>query len=580
MAQRPPVRYLFGDSSESDLEFDYLAFLREVIDCAVVMAECEVTLAATVEGRRSRELETASVVAAVEELGKRVSQLVGPTGDPPAATPVGRCAAAITAAIRDAVDRESTQARAALAVECEEMDRQDQRQRVRAKDVLEKLLRAHDLPGADRALEVAWSTSGVKATMRQRTGFGVEAVVALDVPASSMFGLDLRVERIVDGVEIHAHETAGWLKKSDKVVAHKLGRYQVTGVLVGGDATTVRLRAAPEASAGGFAVTSQRNGELRVEPTGGVPSREIAVDERDVARLRLVAERLETAVRGLAENRTGLVSLEIDGVPIAQYEHPRMFAERLIAAVAPTVQKIARRSRSPGELVLRRLLGDNRREEIFISTAELRKRLDGLPSHAREVFAPLQLDGEPARSAPDEPRPPARQTVEVKPAPASAPAPAERTVTPADRRFDTEPETRPDARHPASRAVPPPAPMPTAMAIPELRGGPGRLGPPVPAAEAWRASRPTPPRGEPPVVDMPMFEDRSPPFATPRADPTLPGVPRPLAASETKPPTASPRAADKPPEAAAEAGRKRSDDSLGDAIDRLLDDSDDTPLPR
>jgi hypothetical protein len=576
------VRYLFGDSSESDLEFDYLAFLREVVDCAVVMAECEVTLAATVEGRRSRELETASVVAAVEELGKRVSQHVGPTGNAPATTPVGRCAAAITAAIRDAVDRESSQARAALAVECEEMDRQDQRQRVRAKDVLEKLLRAHDLPGADRTLEVAWSPSGVKATMRQRTGFGVEAVVALDVPASSLFGLDLRVERIVEGVEIHAHETAGWLKKSDKVVAHKLGRYQVSGVLVGGDATTVRLRAAPEASAGGFVVTSHRGGDLRVEPTGAGPSREIAVDERDVARLRLLAERLETAVRGLADNRTGLVSLEIDGVPIAQYEHPRVFAERLITAVAPTVQNIAQRSRSPGELVLRRLLGDNRREEIFISTAELRKRLDGLPSHAREVFAPLQLDGEPARSAPDEPRPAARPTAEVKPASAAAPAPApaERTVTPADRRFDTEPETRPDARNLASRAVPPPAPMPMAMAIPELRGGPGRLGPPVPAAEARRASRPTPPRGEPPVVDMPMFEDRSPPFATPRADPTLPGVPRPLPASETKPPTAAPRAADKPPEAAAETGRKRSDDSLGDAIDRLLDDSDDTPLPR
>src|SRR5882672_2498715 len=189
MGSEAPVRYLFGDSTESDLEFDYLAFLREVIDSAVVMVECEVTLGVTVEDRRTRELETASVVAAVEDLGKRATQVVGPmTSDQPS-TPVGRCAAAIAAAIQGAVEREAAQARAALAAECEEMDRQDQRQRGRAKTVLEKLLRTHDLPGADKTLEVVWTASGVKATMRQRTGFGVEAVVSLEIPASSVLGI-------------------------------------------------------------------------------------------------------------------------------------------------------------------------------------------------------------------------------------------------------------------------------------------------------------------------------------------------------------------------------------------------------
>src|SRR5262252_7056425 len=92
------LRYLFGDSTESELEFDYLAFLREVIDCAVVMAECEVTLGVTVEDRRARELETAAVIAAVEELGKRATQVVSPPAGDPATTPVGRCAAAIATA--------------------------------------------------------------------------------------------------------------------------------------------------------------------------------------------------------------------------------------------------------------------------------------------------------------------------------------------------------------------------------------------------------------------------------------------------------------------------------------------------
>lgn len=569
------MRYLFGDSTESELEFDYLAFLREVIDCAVVMAECEVTLAVTVEDRRARELETAAVVAAVEDLGRRAAQVVGPPASDQASTPVGRCAAAIAAAIREAVDKESMQARAALAAECEEMDRQDQRQRGRARNVLEKLLRAHDLPGAEKTLEVVWSASGTRATLRERTGFGVEAVILLEIPPSSVLGIDLRVDKLAEGVEIQTHETAGWLKKSDKVVPHKLGRYQVANVLVGNDATIVRLRGGLEANAMGFVITSRRTGDLSVEPSGGGAGREVAIDERSRAGLRLLVERLEAAVRALADNRGGLLAVEIDGIPIAEHGHPRVFAERLIAAVAPTVQQIAQRSRSPGELVLRRPLGDNRREEIFISTADLWKRLDGLPLHARELFAPLQLGGAQAKLPVDEPRPPARPA-EVKPAPAPAPAPAaaaaapERTMSPIDRRFDTEPETRPEARVP--RTVPPPAP------IPEGRSGSGRLtpltSPPTAAADGKRTSA-RPPREEPLDVDVPMFDDESPPFS--RTDATARAGAKPHPAVEARAASAA-RGVDAPIEIVGTT-RRRSGDSLADALDHALDDGDDT-LPK
>jgi hypothetical protein len=557
MSPEVPLRYLFGDSTESNLEFDYLAFAREVIDCAVVMAECEVTLGVTVENRHSRELETATMITAVEELGKRVSQLVGPMASERASTPIGRCAAAIAAAIREAVDRESTQVRAALAVECDEMDKQDQRQRERAKDVLDRLLRTHDLPGADKEFEVSWTATGVRATMRQRTGFGIEAVLLLDIPANSIFGIDLRVDRIAENVEVHAHETAGWLKKSDKVVAHKLGRYQVANVVVDGDATTVRLRATPEGNATGFVITSRRNGDLSIEPTGGAPGREVTIDDRARPGLRLLAERIETAVRALTETRTGLLSVEIDGKPLAQHAHPQVLAERLIAAIAPTVQKIAQHSRSPGELVLRRLIGENRREEIFVSTAELLKRLDGLPSQAREVFAPLQLGGQPAKSSLDEPKQPARPVVEFRPAPiltptpaaAPVPAPAERTAPVADG------EPRPPTRSVASRTTPPP------VLMPDARSGPNRLSGQIPSVEARRAHSPTGSRIEVPPADPSVFDDRDPSGSAARAD-------APATAAKPQP--------------APELGRKRIDDvAFSDAMERALDDEDgDVPSPK
>lgn len=540
--------YLFGDSTESNLDFDFLAFLREVIDATVVLADCEVLLAVTVERRRTRQLDADALIAAVDEFGKHATQLVGPVAKDQTGTPVGRCAATIATAIREAVEREASQVRGALATERDEMDREDQRLQTRAKDALERMLRTHDLPGADKELRVVWTGSGMKATMRQRTSFGIEAVLALDIPASSVLAPDLRVDRIAEGVEVHAFEAGGWLKKSDKLVSHKLGRYQVASITIGSQ-VTVQLRAAADAGGAGFAVTAHGNGELTLEPTGGVPGREVAIDDRNRPAMRLLVERLEAAARSLGENRAGLVSIEIDGKALAEHGHPRVLAERLMVAIAPTVQNIAKHSRSPGELVLRRLLGDNRREEIFVPVAELLRRFDGLPATARAVFAPLQLDGEapPLQEHKHLPTPPAEARI-------SAPPPS-------------PPPSPPSPQSPSSSMADPRSasgrPSPPAMNYDRQR-------PVVPQPEAKRAGRPSAP---PPTFDV--ENDESPFLSSPKIPPApvvearSPFVPTRLAAvivDESIGSTTEPTA------------RKRLDDAaVSKSIEVALDEDDEMP---
>ena len=428
------MSYLYGDSSEANLDFNYLAFLREAIDCAATLLECETAIATANVHKRARESEAANLIAAVDDLGRRTTELVAPVAKEQAATPVGRCAAALVTAIREAVEREAAVVKSGLASDRAEIDADDLRIRTRARDVLEKLLRAHDLPDAESELDIVWSGTAVTATMRQRTKFGVEAVLALEVPGGSLFAPDLRVERVVEGVELHAHEQGGWLKKSDKLVALKLGRYHVVGLTVADD-VRVRLRASNDASAATLVVTAHRSGEVTALPGGGAGhERELVVEDRDKQGLRLLAARLEAAAEALGEKRTGLVLVEIDGVSITDHDHPRVLAERLVQAMAPTVKQIARHSRSPGELVLRRLLGDNRREEIFVTTGDLMKRIAALPPEARAVFGPLELivpaADVPTFSAPE----PVRRRNPTAPLPPATRAPS---VPPIDE--DSEP---------------------------------------------------------------------------------------------------------------------------------------------
>jgi hypothetical protein len=384
------VGYLFGDSTESGLDFNYLAFLREAVDCAVAMVECDVTLASVAEQKRAREREMDGELAAVAALAQRAADLVSPVAKEQTATAVGRCAAAIATAIREAAERESTAVRAKLAAQREELDKDGSGVNARATEAVGKLLRTHDLPDAEKELAVTWTSTGVKATMRQRTSFGVEALLALEIPPGSLFTPDLRVERVADNIEVHARAESGWIKKSG-LVTHKLGRYHVTSVTIG---ATVRIQLRADANAGEMTIISPPNGDLMIDASGGGATREIMIEERDRAGLRSFVDKLEAATRALAQSRAQLVSIEIDNKSLGEPGNPRLFAERLTAAMAPTVHKIKQHSRNPDELVLRRLLGDNRREETFVPIAELVQRFEVLPAQGRSVFAALQLQGE------------------------------------------------------------------------------------------------------------------------------------------------------------------------------------------
>jgi hypothetical protein len=66
-------------------------------------------------------------------------------------------------------------------------------------------------------------------------------------------------------------------------------------------------------------------------------------------------------------------------------------AELLIAHVGPELREIAKRSGAPGELVLRREAGGGRREEMYVTSADLLRRVQVLPPDRRAVFTPLGL---------------------------------------------------------------------------------------------------------------------------------------------------------------------------------------------
>src|SRR5262249_13330618 len=89
--------------------------------------------------------------------------------------------------------------------------------------------------------------------------------------------------------------------------------------------------------------------------------------------------------------RRALLEASLDHQPLREYDRPAVLVKRLIASMTPIVQEISAHSLAPDELVLRRMLGDNRREEIFVSKSELRRKLEPLTATQRSLFDSLGL---------------------------------------------------------------------------------------------------------------------------------------------------------------------------------------------
>ncbi len=212
----------------------------------------------------------------------------------------------------------------------------------------------------------------------------------------------IRLERIAQHVEISAPQVTGWLTKEVKVKPQRLERHTVTELTTNASRTFMKLRVeAPVETGFDFEIVG---GAVRAERIGPADDASIGAFE--------LAEEDQRTIAGLVEMLTGAASqLKNARLAEATFDGGSFHAaptfvpvvERLVAVLTPVVREIAKRSLTPTELVLRRALTDDRREEFFVTKATLREKYAALPAPLQAVFAPLGFDTQQPPSEPPQP---------------------------------------------------------------------------------------------------------------------------------------------------------------------------------
>ena len=425
--------YLYGDSSPSPLKSNFLEFLRDALDFCSHVLEADNRIAKTKEDIRRLRADADAEMERLDTFVQTVTRTIETAPKGTADSPTARCAETLAGLAADTLRTSLGDVRARLAEAVAQAEAAEGAERAGCSKALETLLLPHDPPGAATVTMVEFVDPGTyEASLVGETEFGLEWTLDLAVPDQHLFQAQadapLRVDRVVRELEIRAPQLSGWISKEVKVRPLRIERHVVMQLVDDDDAATVHLRAEPGSDTGFDVEAHFADGSVhvsRVGPEGDPTVGPFDLEPDDAKKLLDFAERLRAALRELRRNH--LVTATFEKEEFQSIPEFHAFVQRLVGVMAPITREIDQRSLTPAELVIRRLLANDRREEIFVAKSALREKYAELPPAQRALFAPLGLEvssGPPRRSdAPASDHTPPLRT-ELAPSQPPPPAPS------------------------------------------------------------------------------------------------------------------------------------------------------------
>jgi hypothetical protein len=465
--------FLYGDSTPSPLTSNFLEFLRDALDFAVFALRADEAIRQIQERLQGQGHAADAETERLEAFGRIVEGAIdgAPKGEADSAT--SRCAEQLASLSAENIRASVEALRRTLAGQVERAKEEEGVERSACLKALEGLLLPHAPPGAKTSARVELGPLGYRAELVGEATFGLAWRIELAIPEGHVFATAAPLEKLAPSLAFGAPSQTGWLKKEVRVRPQRLERLVMTQVTDDGQSVNMKLR---------FEVEGEQGFDVAIEPASSVvgaarvgASEDASVGpfhvpDEDVPKLVSLAERLRAAVAELRGSR--LVGATLDGGDFKLQPQFRNAVERLVAVMGPIVHDIARHTLTPTELVLRRLLSDERREELFVQKSTLREKYAPLPRELRGLFDGLGLDTLP----PPPPRPRSQAPSEARPE-SRLPAPVERPA---------QALAPPPLRRELARSEPPPPPV-----SPPQAGGPPALAPQAEDAPGPSSQPPT-----------------------------------------------------------------------------------------
>ena len=385
--------YRFGDGTPFPLSENFIETIVAAVDCCVELFQRD----AEVEAREERERLTRR--AADDEL-KRLDALkiLIETAVTPLLIKKGRPRASQAAAqkIYDAASQIIRQSRVGVSrrrdtviMEAVPAPADDG---VRA--ALEAFFRTHALPRTEWRLR--WSAGEGKPAADVGAQATRELDLAFDVaiPPDSEWAHPMSVAALLHGVPVPSV-----IELNGKRRTVNLETYAVTEVQVAPGRVSLVLRESTKKASPGFHIVMPHSNDspplvVALDKRDQAKTHPFCLDEGGSAGIHALWSAIEARLPILLDARSHLVSARLGGHEAAELSSPALLAETILMALAPLLREMRMRSKVPGELILKRDLGGDRREEMFVPRKVLMAKLQVLSARHRQVFEAVGLSDE------------------------------------------------------------------------------------------------------------------------------------------------------------------------------------------
>jgi hypothetical protein len=216
--------------------------------------------------------------------------------------------------------------------------------------------------------------------------------------ASFSLGVDpwrmpIRVDQVAEGVIVHMMKKGMFGKAKPAPI--ELSKYVIVAFerTVTESVITLREHASKAAPGLRFAISEAGATWVTITTAGDAEGEPNPLDTEDVDGLRRLTDKAYNALKDLIVRRT-LTELSMGGDPMDALPEPRAVPLELLAQLTPLARTIRERSRMSGELVLKRDIGDGRREELFVPRAQLAQQFAVLPLEYQRPFELMGLTSE------------------------------------------------------------------------------------------------------------------------------------------------------------------------------------------
>jgi len=383
--------YRFGDGTPFPVQENFIETLLSAIDA------CVGTFAAAAEIDERREKTRIARKDAEDELrkfgvlDKALESAMAPARPSidRAAAPSQQAAARALAAGRTAIQASRAQIEQRLQQLAGEPRLEGGLERMRAS--MAQFFEHQQLP--DTSWRWSWHWNGARAA-GEATAQSGKFLVTYDLALQAPWTAVPRVGAIAPGLEavVLKKGLVGGLKKT----RIHLDRCGITAVERSPDRHVLVLRESAAKASPGWRIVL-RDPErsdvtlLPVDLSGRAGGNELSLGGADAAAYLQLWEAIDDAMVELVEDRRTLRDLAIGDTALDAVTDPGMVGRAVLGVLGPLVRQIRTRSRVPGELAIKRDIGDGRREELYVPRDLLERRFSMLPQLYRRPFEDIGL---------------------------------------------------------------------------------------------------------------------------------------------------------------------------------------------